>query len=270
MKDLEEELSAPLLVRGTNAVTLTDAGKIFYEEALEVVARAELAVQRVRDEVRVEVLRIGYAPSVTSGILPRALQKFRTERPRVRVELADLFPDEMSRRVQDGELDVVITFEGPGPSLPVFRWAELRRIRLVLVMPAGHELARLKKIPPERLRGLPMVGLDQESFPEYVPHIRKILKPFGIRPRFVAFERDGVSTMFTTLEAYNAATIVADSAVDFMPRSLVCRGFAPAFEPVMAKVGWTSTRSTHAELFVELLRKEAKRISKKADLRGGG
>ena len=43
MKDLEEELAAPLLVRGTNAVTLTDAGKVFYEEAMEVVARAELA-----------------------------------------------------------------------------------------------------------------------------------------------------------------------------------------------------------------------------------
>lgn len=99
--------------------------------------------------------------------------------------------------------------------------------------------------------------------------MRKILKPFGIRPRFVAFEWDGVSTMFTTLEAYNAATIVADSAVDFMPRSLVCRGFVPAFEPVVAKVGWTSTRSAHAELFVELLREEATRISKKADLRGG-
>ena len=262
VRDLEEELATPLLVRGTNAVTLTQAGKVFYEEALEVIERAELAVHRVRDERRTEVLRIGYAPSVTSGILPRALERFRAEQPRVRVELADLFPEEMSRRAANGELDIVITLEGPGASTPNFRWEELRRLRLVLVMAAKHELAKLKRIPPQRLRGVGLVGLDQESFPEYVPHIRKILKPFGIRPRFIAFERDGVSTVFTTLEGYNAATIVADSAVDFMPRSLVCRPFVPAFDAVIAKVGWTSTRSPHATLFVGFLRKEAQRVAR--------
>jgi LysR family hca operon transcriptional activator len=269
VKDLEEELAAPLLVRGTNAVALTEAGKLFYEEALEVIARAELAVQRVRDERRVEVLRIGYAPSVTSSILPRALQRFHAEQSRVRVELADLFPHEMTRMAANGELDIVITLEGPGPSAPDFRWEELCRLRLVLVMPAKHDLAKLKQIPPRRLRGLALVGLDQESFPEYVPHIRKILKPFGIRPRFVAFERDGVSTVFTTLEAYHAAAIVADSAVNFMPRSLVCRPIVPGFDPVIAKIGWSSTRSPHAMLFVNLLRQEAQRLSRGTKIRRG-
>jgi len=31
VKDLEDELGVPLLVRGKNAVTLTDAGELFYE-----------------------------------------------------------------------------------------------------------------------------------------------------------------------------------------------------------------------------------------------
>jgi DNA-binding transcriptional LysR family regulator len=263
VKDLEEELATPLLVRGANAVTLTDAGKLFYEEALEVIARAELAVQRVRNQGRVEILRIGYAPSAAEGILARALQRFHAEQPRVRIDLADLFPQEMARMAGNGDLDVVITLEGPGAVTPNFHWQELRRIHLVLVMPVKHDLAKLKRIPPERLRGVALVGLDQESFPEYAPHIRKILKPFGIRPRFVAMERDGVATMFTTLEAYNAATIVADSAVSFMPRSLVCRPFVPAFDPVVAKVGWSATHSPHSTLFVNLLRKEAQRVGRK-------
>ena len=36
VKDLEEELQVPLLVRGKNLVTLTESGKLFYEEAREV------------------------------------------------------------------------------------------------------------------------------------------------------------------------------------------------------------------------------------------
>jgi hypothetical protein len=47
-------------------------------------------------------------------------------------------------------------------------------------MPADHALSKLKRIPPERFRELPLVGLDPDSFPEYVPFMKKILKPFKI------------------------------------------------------------------------------------------
>ena len=262
VKDLEEELAVPLLVRGKNAVTLTEAGERFYEEAREIIARAELAIQRVRNESRVEVLRIGYAPSVTAGILPRVLQTFHAIQPRVRVELADLLPREMSRMARDGELDIVITLESSDEA-PNFQWEEFRRLALVLVMPAKHALAKRKHISPQDLRNLALVGLAQENFPGYVPHVRKILKPFGISPRFVALEHDGVSTMFASLEAYNAASILAESVVSFMPKSLICRPFIPAFDPIVAKIGWAANHvRPHTSAFVDLLRKEAKRESR--------
>jgi LysR family hca operon transcriptional activator len=259
VKDLEEELAVPLLVRGTNAVTLTAAGERFYEEAREIVARADLAVQRIRNEPCDETLRIGYAPSVTAGILPRALQAFHAEQPRVRIELADLFPHEMGRMARDGELDIVITLESSDEA-PNFQWEEFRRVALMLVMPAKHPLARRKHISPQNLRDLPLVGLAQESFPGYVPHVRKLLKPFGIKPRFVALDRDGVSTMFSTVEAYDAAAIIAASAVNFMPKSLVSRPFVPAFDPIIAKIGWSAKNpKPHAVSFVNLLRNAARR-----------
>ena len=257
VKDLEEELAVPLLARGKNAVTLTEAGERFYEEAREIIARAELAVQRIRNESRDEVLRIGYAPSVTAGILPRALQAFHSKQPRTRIELADLFPREMSRMARDGELDIVITLESTDEAAN-FHWEEFRRVPLVLVMPAKHPLARRKQVSPQNLRDLALVGLAQQSFPTYVPHIRKLLKPLGIKPRFVALERDGVSTMFATVEAYQAAAILAASAVSFMPKSLVCRPFVPAFPPIIAKIGWSAKNpKPHASTFVSFLRKAA-------------
>src|SRR6266404_850892 len=64
VKDLEEELGVPLLVRGQNKVELTEAGELFYEEARQVLARADEAIQRVRGEARRETLRVGYAPSM--------------------------------------------------------------------------------------------------------------------------------------------------------------------------------------------------------------
>src|SRR5882757_5868870 len=223
VKDLEEELGVPLLVRGKNAVTLTAAGELFYEEARDLLSRADQAIQRVRGEARSEILRVGYAPSLTTGILPGALEKFQTATPRVRIELADLAPREMVELAKEGRLDLLIAPSGFESALPAFQWTELRRMTVVLVMPATHPLAKLKKIAPARLRDLPLIGLGRENFPEYAPRMRTMLKPFGVVPRFVSMENDGVSALFVAIEANNAAALLADGIGCVMPRSLVTR-----------------------------------------------
>src|SRR5882757_7516150 len=107
VKDLEDELGVPLFARGTNALALTEAGEVFYEEARDLLARADQAVQRVRGEARHEILRVGYGPSLTSGIMPRALERFQAAVPRVRLELEDLSPREMKEKALTGQLDLV-------------------------------------------------------------------------------------------------------------------------------------------------------------------
>jgi len=257
VRDLEDELGVSLFERGKNAVKLTDAGERFYDEAREVLARAELAVQRVRGKAHGDVLRVGYTPSVTAGILPRALEAFRVKNPQVRVELADVSPPETIRMALEGRLDVVIALEPSVTTTSGFHWTELRRLSHVLVMRKDHPLAKLKRISPERLRDVPLVGFATAHFPDYVPYVRRILKPFGFEPQFVALEKDGVSTLFASLEAYHAAAILADSVIEFMPRSLVCRPFQPKFDAIVAKIGLSSTQpNSYAELFAKLLRRE--------------
>src|SRR5450432_1326353 len=131
VKDLEEELGVRLLVRGKNAVTLTDAGEVFYEEARDLLARADKAMQRVRGEGRDEVLRVGYAPSVTAGIMPGALEKFQAATPGVRIELADLSSREMNALANAGQLDLLITPDVSASDLRDFQWTELRRVNAV-------------------------------------------------------------------------------------------------------------------------------------------
>src|SRR6266853_1154922 len=198
VKDLEEELGVPLLVRGQNTVKLTESGDLFYEEAREVIARANEAVQRVRGEARSETLRVGYAPSIIAGIMSAVLGKFLSATSRVRIELMDLSSREINELADEGRLDLVIS---PGVSITKgiseFQWTELHRLQPVLVMPVTHPLAKLKRIPPMRLRDLPLIGLARGNYPEYVPHVRGILKSFGVSPRFVSLVNDGLSTLFT-------------------------------------------------------------------------
>jgi len=260
VKDLEDELGVRLLVRGKNAVTLTDAGELFYEDARDVLARADQAVQRVRGESRNEVLRVGYAPSISAGIMPGALEKFQAAAPRVRIELADRSSREMKEQARDGLLDLLITPDAALFDLPGFQWTELRRIAPVLVMPESHPLAKLKKIAPARLRDMPLIGLARENYPEYVRAVRAMLKPFGITPRFVALINDGVSTLFPALEANHAVAILAHGVENIMPRALVARPFSPALSEVTVKVGMPEVRANpHAATFARLLRDEVSR-----------
>lgn len=261
VKDLEEELGVPLFRRGQNSVTLTDAGEGFYEEARDLLARADQAIQRVRGEAHHEILRVGYAPSLTTGIVPGALEKFQAATPRVRIELADLAPREMTEMARAGRLDLLMGPPGLPASVPGFQWTELRRMTPVLVMTATHPLARLAKIAPARLRDLPLIGLGRENFPEYVPGMRALLKPFGVVPRFSTLVNDGVSALFVALEASNTAAVLADGIAGVMPRNLVSRPFSPALPGIAVQLGLPAVRpNPHAETFARLLREEAARV----------
>lgn len=255
VKDLEEELGVPLFVRGTNAVTLTEAGELFYDEARDLLARADQAILRVRGQARQEILRVGYGPSLTSGLMPRAIEKLQAAAPGVRLELEDLSPAEMAAGASAGQLDLVIVPESAQSLIKGFQWSELRRVSLVLVMAKAHPLAKLAKIPPKRLEALPLHGLGRTNFPDYLPILRGALKPYGITPNVVNLVNDGVSTMFATLEANGGAAVLAEGVGGVMPQSMVMRPFSPALPGISITLGVPAVRpNPHAESFARLLR----------------
>lgn len=260
VKDLEEELGVALLVRGSNSVKLTEAGELFYEEAREVLARADDAVRRVRGETGKEILRVGYTSSITTGIISTVLAEFQAAAPRVRIELADLSSREINEMASEGRLDLVVS---PGvvvaKGIPGFQWTELCRLQPVLVLSTRHPLAKLKRIPVARLQDLPLVGLAKDNYPEYVTSARELLKPFGIPPHFVSLVNDGFCTLFVELEAQNAAAILLEGIVGMLPQTLVAKPFAPKLPSVAVVIGLPASRpKPHAEMFARLLMEEAR------------
>ena len=75
-----------------------------------------------------------------------------------------------------------------------------------MVLAKEHPLAKLAKIPPKRLNGLPLHGLGRANVPDYVPRLRAILKPFGVVPDFRVLVNDGVTTMFAGLRLESSSS----------------------------------------------------------------
>lgn len=258
IRDLEEELGVQLLRRGKNAVALTEAGEIFYDEARDLLARADQAVQRLRGRAAGGTLRVGYAPSLMAGVLPRALEKFCSRTPRVRVELADLSTVEMFTQIGQGRLDLVLTAPASLEDAGGLRWTEVRRLPLVAVFPRTHPLARLRRVPPARLRDLPLTGFSRQDYPEYWAHLRAALRPFGVVPR-AETTADGISSLFAALEAGTGVAVLPASATGLLPPAFAFAPFFPALAPVVVAAGVPAVQAhPQAELFIRCLRDEAR------------
>ena len=86
IRDLEEELGVALFNHGAKAVRLTEAGKMFLAEARAVLQRADEAVKAVKAVASGQrgEIHVGFAPSLTVEILPKALRHFQKSSPGVR------------------------------------------------------------------------------------------------------------------------------------------------------------------------------------------
>jgi len=106
--DLEDEIGFSLFERNGKSVRLTAAGKIFFGEARDILERTSDAVKKAGRASQAEI-NVGYAPSHTVEILPRALRGFRSSFPEVRVTLHDLSAEEMLPLLLQKKLDVALT-----------------------------------------------------------------------------------------------------------------------------------------------------------------
>ena len=257
VKDLEEEIGVPLLVRGVNSATLTPVGESFYEDSRELLERAEKAIHRARGEGKAEVLRVGYMPALVQGIMVPAMEKFQAAKPGVRIELVELLPGEMKAAAQEGRLDVAMLVDLEAKLIEGFHWSELRKITTTLVMSAQHPLARLKKISPMRLRDVPLIGFGRQGSPGYGSTMRAHLRPYGVTPRFIALIDDGLSSLYTAIEVNRAAAVLGDTVEPSLPPGLVMRPFSPTLAIASVMIGQSNNRgNANAELLIRLLKEQ--------------
>ena len=91
LRDLENCVGVPLLVRDKRKVALTAAGDCFLQDALAILEQAENAKLRARKIVQEDrQLTIGFVPSAEVNLLPKVLPMFRLRQPDTLIELVSL------------------------------------------------------------------------------------------------------------------------------------------------------------------------------------
>ncbi|MGA7391254.1 MAG: LysR substrate-binding domain-containing protein [Terrimicrobiaceae bacterium] len=226
IRDLEDELGVVLLERSPKEVCLTAAGRIFFKEARRVLRQAAEAVRKARELglARAE-LRVGYAPSPTVQILPRALRAFQKAAPEARVELLDQSTEESLAGLSAATIDVALVVQPPltGRSSLVFE--KLLELPVGIIVPHEHQFARRGSVTLDEALSQPLVPYVRKGYADYHHWLSGVLKRARRKPRLVTAV-DGAISLIAAVEAGQGIgfapstfAVVAGRRVRFVPLS---------------------------------------------------
>jgi DNA-binding transcriptional LysR family regulator len=158
---LERESGAVLLERIGRKVQLTGAGQVLVRHAqslLDDVEAAEAEVAQAATGQVGGVVRVASFQSAFLRVVAPAIRELADSHPLVRVEASELEVEQAVPALRLQHLDVVVGDEYDDQPRPVhadLSRTDLVRERVRLVMPAGHRLARRRKVPLTELAGQP-------------------------------------------------------------------------------------------------------------------
>jgi DNA-binding transcriptional LysR family regulator len=180
---LEDELGVQLILRNSRPLRLTEAGRMFYEQALQIIGRLDqlkAATRQIGLNQR-RTLSIGFVASTLYGGLPMLVRQLRQHHPDVDIQLVELTSMQQLAALKSGRIDV--GFGRIRSNDPSVERIVLREERLVLAIPPGSPLAAGDgPVALGALDGQRLVVYPKEPRPSFADHVLSLLNDHAIRP----------------------------------------------------------------------------------------
>jgi len=157
VRQLEQELNAPLFERLGTKIALTAAGHIlaeYAEQILDLRRRAQDGINEL-DRVPRGELMIAANEATCIYVLPRVFSEYKKQYPNVHILVDRSYGARVEEAVLDNLADFGIT------QLPItekrLQVVKIHSDEIKLIVPAGHPLALKKSVLPTELVGYPLL-----------------------------------------------------------------------------------------------------------------
>ena len=259
IRDLEDELGVELLTRNAHSVRLTEAGRLFLNEARAVLLRAEQATQAVRavaNGLNGEI-HVGYAPSLAVELLPTSLHVFQNECPGVRVHLHDLATQDMLEKLRSEDLHVALVIQPDKSTLRGLTFELLRTYPVSVATSPAHPLARSRSISLAKIRDERLITYTRKEYPDYHQWLNAL---YGHEEPNIAEEYDSVTSLIAAVESGRGIALVPQSLACLAGPRLKLRPLTPAPAPMAVGVAYPKVSLIEpVKRFLEGVRIAAKR-----------
>ncbi|MFU1982454.1 LysR family transcriptional regulator [Bordetella hinzii] len=229
IRQLEEELGVTLIERGSRGLKLTEAGRFFHEQSLQLTARLDEIVAGTR-RLGAQAARwfsIGFVPSTLYGFVPELIRYLRQADAQVEVGLSEMTTLPQIEALKSGRIDLGIgriPFDDPAIERRV-----LMEEPLVAALPPSHPLAGRKQLAVAELAAQPFVLYPARPRPNYADHVLGLFRAAGHQPTVIQ-EANELQTALGLVVAGLGLTLVPASVQRSNRADIVCLPVdAPAF-----------------------------------------
>lgn len=220
IQKLEAQLGVQLLERGKQQVILTEAGRLFHEQSLQIVKDMERLKSSLADlqSGGAGSVRIGATDPTASYRLPQLLRIFMEQFPRIVLSVEIAGTAALSERLLRGELDMILC---SAPQLGTELYFEpLFTEEFVLLLPEGHPLETKKEITADLLRGHRLLITAADC--PYRKKLESILQE-AAGPPLNTMEIGGMSSLKFYVENGIGMAFVPEITLQTLPSGTVVR-----------------------------------------------
>lgn len=183
IRQLEESVGMPLLLRTTRNVALSQDGAALLDDVRALLAQADDLGRRFHDRGRrqARLLRVGAIDTAAAGLVPDLLHDFQAQRTGVTVQLVEDKTVRLLPRLLSGRLDLVFV----RPPATVDKGIELLELfheTPVVALPLRHRLAKRRRLTVAALVGQPLIVPDRASRPHSHDLTVKLFERAGLKP----------------------------------------------------------------------------------------
>jgi DNA-binding transcriptional LysR family regulator len=182
IRRLEDEVRTTLLERTNRRVALTDAGRLFLQEAIDIIARADHATVMARRMGRANTgrLRIGIGYCTDQTDIAALLGAFHDQHQDIQVETKTMSVPSQLAALLDGQLDV--GFVRPPVRDSALNSEVVIREPLVVALPPKHRLASRARLQLSALANEPFILPPRDAVPVFHDAVLKACREAGFVP----------------------------------------------------------------------------------------
>jgi DNA-binding transcriptional LysR family regulator len=214
IQNLEEEIGFKLFERLPRGVKINAAGQSFLEDArriLQDLNDAAASAKRIGSGLS-GTLRIGYVQSLSwHGVIPESLKHFREQRPDAELQLKPSSSAEQIPAVQSGALEAGFMYSMGKVALELEQ-LQVGLVNLVLAIPAGHALAKLKNLRLKDLIDASFILFPRRASPVLYDRLMAECARGGLKAPRVVQESADESIMLSMVACGIGVAIVSSAS----------------------------------------------------------
>jgi LysR family transcriptional regulator, benzoate and cis,cis-muconate-responsive activator of ben and cat genes len=211
IRQLEAELGARLFERSARGVELTDAGRLFVDDARNILDTVARASQRARSahEGQIGRLEVAVFGSVIFDRLPRLLAQFRAEHPGVELVFHTMNKGDQIEALRQGRIHA--GFSRLTANYPDIATETLQHERLLVALPEKHPLLKRPRLTLKSLVDCPLVLFASGPRPNFTDLVFSLFERLGLRPTVGQTVEDAVTGVALVAAGFGAC-LVPESA----------------------------------------------------------